>query len=264
MSLFACTDYKEFVRDQIQANRSIRGYQTLLANGAGCQRTYLSQVLHSEIHLTPDHAANLGLFWKMEQDEKEYFLELVNLARAGTKPLLELTRNRLREIRNRRLDLTNRFNAARIEAEETPYYSSWIWSALHVLVSIPEFQTVENMSRRLELPAVTVVRFLMTLKEMGLVQEKDGSWTSIQTDLHLSRHSPWNAIHHNNWRQRAVLNSQLCSLEDLHYTAVVSMSRKDFGRVKELLVEAIEKKRRVVVNSPEEDVFCVGVDLFRV
>ena len=70
-------------------------------------------------------------------------------------------------------------------------------------------------------------------------------------------------MHHGNWRQRAVTISHLTSVENVQYTAVVSMSETDFTMVRKLLLDFIDRKRSIVAHSQEEDLFGVCVDLFR-
>src|ERR1700722_8117600 len=109
MNLFENTDYKDVLHTQIAANRDRRGYRSELAQAAGCQLSFLSQALHSHVHLTPDHAAGLATFWGFDHDERDYFLELVNLARAGSQVLKKILLKRLEEIKDRHENLARRY-----------------------------------------------------------------------------------------------------------------------------------------------------------
>ena len=52
--------------------------------------------------------------------------------------------------------------------------------------------------------------------------------------------------------------------EDLHFSSVYSLSREDAGKIRALLLNAIERAEPILRASPEEEVFGIGVDLFRI
>jgi len=51
-------------------------------------------------------------FWKLDEDEAEYFLLLVSLARASSPHLKSIVQRRLTELKLRTEDLSQRFNQA--------------------------------------------------------------------------------------------------------------------------------------------------------
>src|SRR5687768_13356982 len=87
MRIFNFLDYKKYLKEVIRENRGTHGYKTRLAKAAGCRSSYLSQVLHGNFDLSPEHALGLANFWGLSTTEKDFFIQLVHLARAGTKEL---------------------------------------------------------------------------------------------------------------------------------------------------------------------------------
>lgn len=265
MSLFHETDYKKVIRDRIAQNEQSHGYKTLLARAAGCQRSFFSQALHTHVHLTPEHAVGLAKFWNLTEDETEYFLELVNLARAATPALREILERKLREIQRRNEDLATRFRKTRPleEAQQALYYSSWHWSAIHILLTVPEFRTPRAIAQRLEIPETFARQCLEGLAQMKLAEERGGKWHPAKSDIHLPQDSPLTAMNHGNWRGRAVADAQMRNPGALHYTALHSLSRSDFERIKRMLLEMIDATRAVVGPSKEEELACVAIDWFK-
>ena len=51
----------------------------------GCQKSFPLQVLNSTPEISPDHAIQLCEFWSLPDAEADYFIDLVHLARAGSK-----------------------------------------------------------------------------------------------------------------------------------------------------------------------------------
>ncbi len=75
--------------------------------------------------------------------------------------------------------------------------------------------------------------------------------------------SPLIVLHHNNWRQRALLDAQeLGNTKSIHYSSVFTMSRKDFLRLHELSLQFLERGRQIIGPSKEEALYCVACDLF--
>ena len=87
MSFFDNTNYRDVIRLKIKENDSVRGYQSRLAESAGCHSSYLSQVLKGQVNLTPDQGMAFCEFWNFDELHSDFFLSLLNLERAGTERL---------------------------------------------------------------------------------------------------------------------------------------------------------------------------------
>jgi uncharacterized protein (TIGR02147 family) len=261
VSVFEFDDYKAFLRAQAKGQR---GRVSRLAAAAGCQRSYLSRVLSSEAHLTPDHAHAMADFLGLEGGESEYFLLLVERARAGTASYRKHLKSKLETLSQRRLEISNRVR--RPPPEDGPmerlYYSSWHWSAIHIAVSIPGLQTEDALAQELGLPGDLVRTSLLKLAEMNLVRRERDRWMHHSSDIHLERKSPMIAMHHGNWRQRAVLDSQRSESDGVHYTAMQSMSESAFREIRREMLELIERSVRTAGPSRSERLVCLCMDLF--
>jgi hypothetical protein len=71
-------------------------------------------------------------------------------------------------------------------------------------------------------------------------------------------------MHHANWRQRALLKTQIPQSETIHYTALHTLSRKDIVKLKTLANQFIQESRDLVRPSKEEELVCITLDLFTV
>jgi hypothetical protein len=265
MSPLGFADYKDFIRGKIEANQGERGYQGKLAQAARCQKSYFSQVLKSETNLSLDQAMGLAEFWNLNESEAEYFLELVTLARSSYPPLVRVIKERLRGLVEKHERLSKSAGASEIIVnDQWLYYSQWYWSAIHILTGIPKFQTVNSIARCLGLPEALVTQVLHALKQQGLVDQESSRWIIKPVHRHLASESPLNSMNHSNWRNRAVLDSQMFSSNSLHYTSVQSHSRKDMDAIKQLLLEGVSKTRGLVRPSPNEEMSCLCIDFFSI
>jgi uncharacterized protein (TIGR02147 family) len=266
MKVFQIKEYRDYIRRRIQENRAVRGYQGKLADAAGCQKSFLSQVLNSHVQLTPDHAAGLCRFWALTEDESDYFIGLVNLERAHSPHLKAALTRQLATLRQKQEDFARRFDHAQALSggEELVYYSSWHYSAIHIALGLPGCRTPRALSERLRLPLPQVLASLAALEGLGIVRKGTGDqWTVARNDLHLAKRSALTAVHHSNWRHKAITRLHERDEWDLNYTGVHSLSARDAERIKDLLREAIADARKIVGPSPEEELVALTCDFFR-
>ncbi|MDX9732051.1 MAG: TIGR02147 family protein, partial [Bdellovibrionales bacterium] len=153
--IFQYKHYKRYLRDRLtHETKFTKGLKIKLARHIGCQPSYLSQVLNGDPNFTLEQATLLNDFFNHGKTEAKYFLLLLQHERAGTKRLKDFFIEEIEALREERFNLKKRLP----DTEELPastrhnYYSSWYYSAIHIMLSIPEFQSVTAISQRLRLP----------------------------------------------------------------------------------------------------------------
>lgn len=257
-------DYKDFLKSYILENQSRRGLISELADVCGCQRSYFSQVIHSEIHLTPDHAFALADALHMTSLEKQYFCLLVDLARCGTQKLRKHINQQLQRIKEESENLSQRVGKKKIEPgiREQLYYSSWLYSAVHVLTSVPEFQSTQSIAKHLGIRESNIEEILQDLEFHQFVVNKGNRWVIYEGDLHLSKDSLFNSVNHLNWRLQAVENSKTKNTTGVHYTSVASLSKNDFELLKAEILQFIDRSQKIISHSKEEKIAVMTIDWF--
>src|SRR5262249_7417410 len=140
------------------------------------------------------------------------------------------------------------------------YYSAWYYSAVHVLLTIPEMQSETAVAEKLSLPLPEVRRILSTLEALGLVTRSKSRWMPTKNNVQLSTDSGMAAIHHVNWRTKITDRIQFRNPEDLHYTGLHTLSRADFKKIKAQLLEALVAVDKTVRPSKEEDLCSLMID----
>jgi uncharacterized protein (TIGR02147 family) len=265
-NIFSYHDYKDFLKAMIEQAEPKHGYISQLANAANCQRSYLSQVINSHVQLTPDHALGLARFFRLTEKETDYFLLLLDFARAGSLELRERVQSKLEKMRKESINLSKRVEAQTIEEAQIlgRYYSSWHWIAIHIISSIPEFQDVKAIAQNLSIPESLVKNTLEKLLQMGFVEKKKDKWLHKGANMHLTNDSPSVNLHHNNWRQRSLLDSAMLNEESVHYTSVFSMSEHDFALLRDMILKWIDDSRKVIGPSKPEKLACICLDFFKV
>lgn len=264
-NLFEYVNYKEYLKDRIASSPNKgRGLKLKMSQSLGVQTAYISQVLHKEPHFNLEQAIKINQFWGHSKQESRFFCLLINLARAGTHDLREFIKEEIQEVLEIRKNLKARLDIkdSLDESNQHIYYSSWTFAAIHMLTAIPEFQTIEQIVERLRLDRTRVQENLKFLVDTGLVLQVGNRFKIGKTRIHLSADSLQIQRHHSNWRNQAVAALDHVQKEDLHYSSVVSLSRDDRSKLKEILIKAIEECRSVIKDSNEEDLHVITLDSF--
>jgi hypothetical protein len=203
---FQYNDYKTFLKDRI-ASANARGMVSKFAAAAGCQSSYLSKALHEHIHLIPDHLFGIAQYLNLNQDETNFLLLLLEKSRAGSIKYRKNIEEKIITIRKQRenIALLLKKPVSEIGLKESIYYSSWFWSAIHIATSIPELQTEEKIALRFQIPIQQVMAVLLQLEEFGFVRKIGTKWIYSSHELYVPKDSPFVSLHHNHWRQRAIL-----------------------------------------------------------
>lgn len=266
MNIYSFQSYLDIVVAFISENNKQSAYKGKLAQAANCQPAYLSQVLSGKAHFTPDHAANLCSFFKFDPFQSTYFINLVHLARASSPRLKAFIMASQNSILSNVETVSGRVKTKPAADEDRlkEYYSSWHYSAVHIATTCPSYQTVERISDRLSLSQEKVELILNRLESLQLVQNQDQVWRAINYDLHISDQSELNVKNHVNWRLKALENIQSNqSQNNIHYTAVFSMSEETYKSIKNKVLEMILETRNQIISSKEEDVFVMNCDFFK-
>ena len=264
MTVFNYTSYKEFLRDHIAAlPKGGRGEINRMAEKMGVHPTLVSQVLggDKDFSLEQSHklCAHLGLF----KLEKDYFLLLLQWARAGSHDLKVYYEEKIEEVRQRSLNIKERMSSHRslTDYERSVFYSSWIYSALRLFTSVGEGQTLAACAERFGLPLEEAAEILTFLTETNLVLETNGRYTMKAAHTHLELGSPFLPRHHTNWRLQTIQKCERLSQEELMFTSPFSVSRADFLKIREELTALIQSSSKIIRASPAEDVACLNLDL---
>lgn len=259
-------DFQEY-RDYLKHRTEGRGQRSALAKAINSPVSHISQVLGGLSHMSLEQGEAANKYWEHSEDEGEFFLLLIQANRAGTVDLRKRFERQIKRILERRLVISHR-----IEVKETispqdqaQFYSSWHYQALHILATIPNYQTKQAMAKRLNLSIQKVTQVLDFLISIGLVVKSQDRYKASVERIHLGNDSLLISKHHANWRMKALLAfEQENSQEGLHYSSVVSLSLDDVNKIKNLSIEHINQVKKIVRSSPEEELFCFAIDCFKV
>lgn len=265
-SVFSTSSYRHFLKDWLKNNHS-HGLMRALAQSMGCHNSHLTRILKDEVHMTMDQAFGACEHLKLTDAETEYFLKLVEYDRGASPNYKKKIKLELTKLKESHQNLAQKFQEPRLgsSALETLYYSSWHWLAIHIATTVPELQSIASIAKRFNLDEAFVRESLLTLERYGFVNHRNGIWKANEKfNIHLPKTSPMSSVMHNSWRDRATMDTQKSKTDGLHYTVVQSLSKEDFENIKELLLEAVERYKKIADKSKEEELACFCIDFFKI
>ncbi len=265
MNIFLEDNYRSIVRALLGAKKKAYGQVTQLAKALDVNTTLISQILSGKRHFTEDQAARVSEFLKMNPNEKYYFLLLVQRERAGTQELRSILDQQIHRQREEAKNLKGRVSSD-LElsfAEQAIYYSSWIYSALHVAVSLVGCSDLKGLSQRLRLPEHSLMQKIQSLIQMGILTETERGYQLGSRSAYLPPDSPLVSVHHQNWRQISVEKMMLEDSRSLFFTAPFSISEKDFQVLREETTEFLKSLFQRVSQTKPEELACYRIELFR-
>jgi AraC-like DNA-binding protein len=261
MKFWTQTDYKPILKAAVG---KARGTLSALAREARCQPSYLLRVLHREAHLTPDQAFRVARYLHYDMAEREYFLLLVDYARAADPEL--------RRHHAERLDALRRANSPlqRVVGRETvgdsqsllEYHRDWRIAFLHFLSACGNFQNKERLAARLHLSQQELETLLAPLALRGLVAVDAQNVKFVSGTGHIPAQSPVLPMFLAGWRQLAVQKSLISAEDALHFTNIQTIGRKDLPRLAGLGREFIREVKKLCDQSASEEVVVLNLDLF--
>jgi uncharacterized protein (TIGR02147 family) len=265
MNAFESSDYKEVLNTIIRERRKTqRGLSRQLSEHLGVHPTLVSQVLAGPKDFTPEQLMEVCEFLGFAELETKYLIALLQKERAGSVKLKRHFQDSIDHIRAEALKVSNRIQTEkRLKGEEQAiFYSNWMYSAVHLLTTLDEKMTFEKICKKLNLQpakARQIVDFLVSIQMIVI----DGNYYKAGTrSTHLDRTSPFLLQHHTNWRLKAIDRAENLSEEEMMYTANFSVDQKDFLRLREELMQVIQRFLSVVKDSPAEEIAQFNLDLF--
>ena len=263
-SLYHYNFYKDYMEDVFPPKGKGRGGRAQLARFLGCQTGFVSQVINHDSHFSLEHAYNVSRFLGHSEEEARYFVLLVQKDRAGSRELENFFWEQVKKTQTEHLEPSKKVKTSTEPSQSTlnVYYSHWLYAAVHILATIPAYQTLESLSQKLSLSPQYLRSYIDFLVENALIKQTNQTYVSEPVRLHLPKGSRLLSRHHTNWRLQAIQSLDRSQPSDIHYSAVLAFAKKDEKAVRRILLEALENIEKVISPSKEEDLYILNFDFY--
>jgi len=268
MNIFIYENYREFVLASIHSlPKRGRGEFKKIGEFLGMHSTTVSLVFRGDKELTLEQACGLAEYLGLRTLETDYFLCLVSFSRAGTRKLKETLGRQMKQMQalGKKIGAQVAHEQILNDQKKATFYSSWRFSAVRLLTSVPEYQNIEAISQRLGLPRKHVSQVMEFLLSSGLCVQKDGKLQIGPSVTHLDANSPFVLRHHVNWRLQALERyDHFDHDKEVAYTGPMTLSQKDVQEVRSQAIKFVAGVVDTARRSPSEELYCLNLDWFKV
>lgn len=264
-SIYQYTSYREYLKDRLEEKGPRSGLKRRAAEALDVHTTFISQVVLQKAELSLDQAEKINQFLHHNEEQGDYFLDLVIFERAADKTLQERFQKKIRQKQNEKNQIKSQLKSPQeldLEVQEK-FYSSHLYGLLHVLASIPEYQNRKNLVAASGQPPATTEEAIDFLLKIGVLKKQKDKIVHGPASIHLSRESRLIRQHHNNWRLSALQQLGRAQASDLHYSLVFSCSEKDAAKIQKSLLKNLQEMSQVVEASACEQAYVYCFDLFQ-
>ncbi|MGE3975630.1 MAG: TIGR02147 family protein [Bdellovibrionales bacterium] len=266
VSVFDFDDYKLFVNTRIQEmpKKGYGQYQRL-AEHLKINSVTISQIFKGNRELGIDQALELSEFLGLSEIERDFFLLLVDHARASTQKWKSFIEKKIRLKKTEARNLKSRLQPEKdiVEEVRSTFYSNWYYSGIRLSTSIKSFSTLESIAHHFQLPRPLVAEVLEFLIRQRLVVEKDGRYAIGPKSTHVESTSPLVNRHHANWRIKGLQKMGHMDSEELFFTGPLSLSKKALEEIRSDLTNFIQDTTMKVKESDSEILACLNIDWFK-
>lgn len=265
MSIYSSSDYRQYLKAYIKKQpKRGRGFVLKIAGELRMHPTMVSQILSGKKDFTLEQAHQLCHFLMLNETEMEYFLLMVQRERSSTQSYKKFIEKKMQQTKLQSQQIASRIEPERTlsESEKSIFYSHWIYSAVRLFCSKDDGYGIDAVMKRFNLDRNQASRILKFLAQANLVKEESGLFSIGPMRTHLDPRSPFIGSYHSQWRLKAIERSSQINDNELMFTSPISLSRLDFMKIREALVQMIDDNMKIVRASPVDDVACFTCDLF--
>ncbi len=240
------------------------GLKSQLAESIGTQTGFVTQAIQGSANFSPEQGLEIARFMGLSEEEIQFYLLLLQRDRAGTHELKMHYDRQMKLLLEQRESLAQRLKAktAPSNLDQSTYFSSWVYSYLHVLLTCRPHTRLEETAEAVGMKTTEVKPYMDFLVQAGLANLTNKGYSTGEALMHLGTNSPHLLKHHLNWNLRAIQAIEKSLKDGLHYSSVVSLSEEDYLSAKELLVTAVQEFKKIIKDSKGERVYGFTLNLF--
>jgi uncharacterized protein (TIGR02147 family) len=260
-NIYTYTDYIKILEHFLTTSTAENPHKAL-AKELGVHMSKLSKVLSGTQHLTLDQAFLVSHYFNFDSKETEFFMTLVQIARAVNGKFKTHLQKKLRAFQNNGAVVMNQRETVFSRSEEALLHSSPYFLAVWHLSMIDGQNSVTHIAHRLKIDVGLVSQVTACLVKLGLVENMnnrivptvrriDVSSTSSQIDKFLS-----------NWRFVGIEKLNGSEKGNFFYSEPMTLGKNAYAMLRRRMEVAIAECKTIMETERSEVAICLNIDLF--
>lgn len=241
------------------------GFASKFSDFSGVSQALFSQVVSSEKEFTPEQAYKFCEYIKLNEIEKEYFLELVQKDRAALSELKGFHEKRLQKIQAEGLKASNHVTDKKEMSpeEKMEFYSNYLFSAIRIFSSLDDGKTFDEIQKYFQVPPLFLKNILDFLVQYDLCYRMGDRYRPGNRRTWAEKGTPFYFKHSTNWRLQGIAKLELNRKDDIFITSPMSISIEDAKIIKNQILELVKNISARVNETEAEQTLCLNIDFFK-
>ena len=270
--LYDFSDYKAYLEKCVTELRGGPSRLTFaaLAKQAKINRSYLSQVIKGDAHLSSDQLELITSALGLAEDDRDYLLLLLDIERTQIKERRARLESKAHELRREKLksqSFLKTNDVAAASSAEAAYYQDPYCSLTHMFLTIPTYATAPQLlAEKMGISEAHLARVLQILCSAGVI-EKKGDVYEIQNQLrHLEATNPLAQVHRTLMRLKGLdVLARQSSDRDYFLSTSFSANERVRESIRRRFLDFLKSVSEDVERTKDvEEVFHINFDLFKV
>lgn len=265
-SIYQHKDYRKFLSSTFESGGKRTGSKKTASEFLKIHTSFLSLVLAEKADFSLEQAESMTRFLKLNEFDSHFFLLLVSKNKAGTPHLQRFFSQQIDNHLKQRKELEDRIqpNQTISENEQAKFYSHWVFSAIHVAVSIPKFQTRDSLLKLFSMEPTALDEVLSFLMQIGIIKKEKDRFITGSNHIHVGKDSPNLIRHHINLRLNSLEKLSAQTEADLRFSSFISLSLEDCEKIRELLLKGLQQSMEIIKKSKEETMYGFNFDFYKI
>ncbi len=266
-SIYQFDNYKNYLNYRISSlPKNGRGEFLRISKYLNVHTSLISQVLSGSKEFSVEQAFKVCDYFGLTENDRDYFMVLINHSRSGTVELKEYYQSILQQIKDKYFTVKSRIKKSveLTEQQKSQYYSDWRFMAVWLATSLETVSSIDDIEQLFNINKKDLSKVLKFLNSSGLCLEVDGKLSQGISKTHLDRDSILINRHHINWRLKAIEKLEKASNRELFFTAPLTVSKKDLKKIKAILLNTVQEVSGVIDTTTPEELACLSIDLFNI
>jgi uncharacterized protein (TIGR02147 family) len=265
VNIFDFKSYQDYLGVMLPAKGHSRGIRSRLAAQLDCRVSHLTQVIQGKSHISLEMAEKIASFLSLGELESHFFILLVSKERSGSNKLKSYYDNQLEQVLENRKHVKNKLKLtdSLTDAQMQEYYSSWHYSAVHILVSLPEVKDIKDICNNLGLDLSRVKQVVDFLLQAKIIKSEMDRLQTVGRRLHIDSKSKHTPMYHMSWRAKAMEVIATNNSNNLHFSSVYSLAKEDIDRIRDVLLNSLNRSEEIVKGSAQNTLVSLNIDFMQ-
>ncbi len=273
MNIYENEDYKRALRSMMKERQQQFGSRFTfekMALSCGIQKTYLSKVLNSSTHLSPDQLFLACEYLKLNSRETDFILLLRESEIALNTKRASLLKANISKVRNDNLKTESVIEVVQentVDSHKWEYYTDVDLQLVHMFITIPAYaKDPDLICQKIGINAIRLQAILLKLQSWQILRFRNGVYHAKDPKLHLPEDSPvflaFGILNRVKTIEK-IRQSKTDPSDDYFFSVIFSASKKLQSKFKGKLLDVLKEFQSEVVASKSEEAYQLNIDFFK-